>query len=155
MFDAIRIAVAIPLLVYASYSDIKTREVDNWIWLAMLALALPLLIFSNWKDLLLSVMIAFPFGYLMYLSGGYGAADTKAIWCLALLFPSAKNSTFILPFSHVFALSLITWVVIGSAIVTASEWIYGRFTGKKIKLQDIHLPAMPFILAGTALSFIF
>jgi preflagellin peptidase FlaK len=93
-FAAVRIAVSIVFLVYASWSDYKTREVSNRVWavFAPIALALSLaeLLLYNSSQLALfgiSVGVTVGFAFLLFYSGAFGGADSKAFMCIALALP--------------------------------------------------------------------
>ncbi len=81
-------------LIYASWSDYKTREVTNKVWAiyAPIALALTLaelLIFDISRLWLfgLSLGLTVGFALLLFYSGGFGGADSKALMCIALALP--------------------------------------------------------------------
>jgi len=89
-----RIAIALFFLLYASWSDYKTREVSNTVWEIFAPIALALTIFDIYINdstqlplygicIGLTVAIAFALFY----SGGFGGADSKALMCLALALP--------------------------------------------------------------------
>jgi preflagellin peptidase FlaK len=80
--------------LYASWSDYKTREVSNKVWLLFGPIAFGL----TMTELLLydtSNLIAYAacfgltagFAILLFYSGGFGGADAKALMCLALALP--------------------------------------------------------------------
>lgn len=94
ILDAARVTLAIAVLTYASYSDYKTREVDNRVWTlfapAGLALVLIELFFSGFADLWLyglSFGLTSLFAVLLFYAGGFGGADAKALMCIALALP--------------------------------------------------------------------
>jgi preflagellin peptidase FlaK len=82
-------------LLYASWSDYKTREVSNSVWIlyAPLALALTfseLLLYENASTMLsygISFSLTAVFSIILFYSGGFGGADAKALMCLALALP--------------------------------------------------------------------
>ncbi len=90
------IIVSIAILVYASWRDHKSREVSNKVWViyAPIALALTLseLLLFQQADL---VLYAITFGVsscialLLFYTGGFGGADSKALMCIALALPFA------------------------------------------------------------------
>jgi archaeal preflagellin peptidase FlaK len=94
IFAAARIAISLGFLVYASWSDYKTREVSNRVWAiyAPIALALSLaelLLFDSSQLWLfgLSFGLTAGFALLLFYSGGFGGADSKALMCIALALP--------------------------------------------------------------------
>lgn len=100
--DIIRTATALFFLFYASWSDYKTREVSNkvWIFFAPSALALTsadLLFYGDTSDLAfygLCFGLTASFAFILFYSGGFGGADAKALMCLALALPSYPQISF-------------------------------------------------------------
>ena len=94
IFAAARVAVTLVFLIYASWSDYKTREVSNRVWAiyAPIALALSLaelLLYESSQLWLfgLSVGLTVGFALLLFYSGGFGGADSKALMCIAMALP--------------------------------------------------------------------
>lgn len=93
---SLSIMVSIAVLSYASWRDYKCREVSNKVWAiyAPVALALTLLdllLFAQ-ADLLLFVLsfgVTAGIALLLFYSGGFGGADSKAMMCIALALPFA------------------------------------------------------------------
>lgn len=107
IFVVARIAFTAAILIYASWSDFKTREVSNRVWViyAPIALALSLsefLLFDPSKLLLfgLSAGLIVGLAFLLFYTGGFGGADSKALMCIAVALPFAP--TF---FSPIFGIS--------------------------------------------------
>ncbi|MFB3888303.1 MAG: A24 family peptidase C-terminal domain-containing protein [Candidatus Bathyarchaeia archaeon] len=91
---AARVALTLAVLVYASWSDYKTREVTNRVWMvyapAALALSLvELLLYDQPRLPLFALSFGFTAGFalLLFYTGGFGGADAKAFMCLALALP--------------------------------------------------------------------
>ena len=110
IFVASRIAVTAAILIYASWSDFKTREVSNRVWViyAPIAFALSLaefLLYDPSKLLLFGVSVGFTVGlaFLLFYSGGFGGADSKALMCIAVALPFAPTA-----FTPVFGISPIS-----------------------------------------------
>jgi preflagellin peptidase FlaK len=89
-----RTSVALVFLVYASWSDYKTREVSNKVWIAFAPIAFALtfaeLFIYEPENLIfygLSFAITATIAVLLFYSGGFGGADSKALMCLALALP--------------------------------------------------------------------
>jgi preflagellin peptidase FlaK len=94
IFAAARVAVTAVFLIYSSWSDYKTREVSNRVWAfyAPIALALSLselLLYepSSLPIFGLSVGLTTAFALLLFYTGGFGGADSKAFMCIALALP--------------------------------------------------------------------
>jgi preflagellin peptidase FlaK len=92
------------MLVYGSYSDVRTREVSDVVWVVMAVFGVffacvelhmgSLSLFQLFK----SVIVGAIFAFLLYILN-FGGADVKAIISLSLLFPNS-------PFFSAFHLSL-------------------------------------------------
>ena len=89
-----RTIVALVFTVYASWSDYKTREVENIVWIlfAPLAFALTLAeLILYWPSQLWLYGACFGltavFAVLLFYAGGFGGADAKALMCIALALP--------------------------------------------------------------------
>jgi preflagellin peptidase FlaK len=94
IFDFARSTMALLFLFYASWSDYKTREVSNKVWLLFGPLSLALttteLLLYGVSDLLPYAVcfgLTAGFAVILFYSGGFGGADAKALMCLALALP--------------------------------------------------------------------
>jgi preflagellin peptidase FlaK len=94
ILDAARTIVVIVFFLYASWSDYKSREVSDKVWLLLgplsLALTLPELYFFYPSQLIfygISIAVTVAFSILLFYAGGFGGADAKALMCLALALP--------------------------------------------------------------------
>jgi len=94
ILDASRVAVCLIFLTYASWSDHKTREVNNMVWaiLAPLALALTgfqFLMFTSELPYtyILSFAITSALAIALFYAGAFGGADAKALMCISLALP--------------------------------------------------------------------
>jgi preflagellin peptidase FlaK len=88
------VTVTLAFLLYASWSDYKTREVSNRVWAvyAPIAVALSLaeiLLYDLSKLAFfgLSFGLTAAFALLLFYAGGFGGADSKALMCIALALP--------------------------------------------------------------------
>jgi preflagellin peptidase FlaK len=101
IFDGARILLCISFLIYASWSDYKTREVSNKVWIIMGPLALVLtgfqfLVYSPEPlELVISYGLSFAItsalSIAVFYAGGFGGADAKALMCIALVLPIYPN----------------------------------------------------------------
>ena len=89
-----RVALCLSFLIYASWSDYKTREVDNTVWILSAPLAFTLtfleIYFYDFSQLPLYGIcfgLTATFAIILFYSGGFGGADAKALMCLALALP--------------------------------------------------------------------
>ena len=100
-FDVARVAVTVAFLGYASWSDYKTREVSNRVWVIYapigLALSLADLLLYDSSQLWLfglSVGMTVGFALLLFYTGGFGGADSKALMCIAFTLPFFPQGLF-------------------------------------------------------------
>ena len=94
IFDVVRTSVALLFLLYASWSDYKTREVSNTVWILFAPLAFALTFIEiclyGFSQLPLYGMcfgLTAAFAIVLFYSGSFGGADAKALMCLALALP--------------------------------------------------------------------
>jgi archaeal preflagellin peptidase FlaK len=94
IFAATRVTITIIFLVYASWSDYKTREVSNIVW----AIYFPIAFALSFAEFLiydisalpifgLSVGLTIGFALLLFYTGAFGGADSKALMCIAVALP--------------------------------------------------------------------
>ena len=105
ILDGARIILCLSFLIYASWSDYKTREVSNKVWaiLGPTALALTSLQFLIYSSQPLQLIISYVLSFAIisglalavFYAGGFGGADAKALMCIALALPVYPN--YILP----------------------------------------------------------
>jgi preflagellin peptidase FlaK len=99
LFTAVKVTLSLAFLVYASWSDYKTREVSNLVWAVYAPLALSL----SLAEFLVYNMYRLPFfglsfgvtaliAIVLFYSGGFGGADSKALMCIALALPFSTET---------------------------------------------------------------
>jgi preflagellin peptidase FlaK len=100
-FIAAKIILSLTVLLYASWSDHKTREVSNRVWAVYAPIALclslaELLLYEPTNLLLfgLSFGVTAAFALILFYSGGFGGADSKALMCIALALPFSTKALF-------------------------------------------------------------
>lgn len=101
ILDATRTTLSLLFLVYASWSDYKTREVSNRVWILFAPLAFSLtfaelLLFEQSQLLFYAICFGLTaaFAIILFYSGGFGGADSKALMCIALALPFYPESIF-------------------------------------------------------------
>ena len=101
IFEAAKVTLSLAFLIYASWSDYKTREVSNRVWvlfapLALLLSLVELLLYEPSKLPLfgLSFGITAIIAFVLFYSGGFGGADSKALMCIALALPFSPETLF-------------------------------------------------------------
>ena len=98
---ATKVTLTIAFLLYASWSDYKTREVSNRVWV----LFAPSALFLSLAELLLyepsklpffglSVGVTVAIAFVLFYSGGFGGADSKALICIAFALPFSTEMLF-------------------------------------------------------------
>jgi preflagellin peptidase FlaK len=126
IFDGARTIICLSFLIYASWSDYKTREVSNKVWIILGPLALALTAFQFFvftPELLLTYVLSFTvtsaLALAIFYSGGFGGADAKALICISLALPVYPS--YLLPqplglFSPLFPLTIFTNSVLLGAL---------------------------------------
>lgn len=102
-------------LLYASISDVRTREVSNTLWLILLPAGgvTTGIRFLVYPELTLLIVVSLAIIVLISLGGFYsgifGGADAKAFMCLATLTPLIPTSVppFLGPFHPFFAITML------------------------------------------------
>jgi len=106
--DLLRLLV-LPAFGYIAWRDIKTRRVPNKTWYPFALLGIVLLVWELYTvttgDVValrrrqfyvrtaLSIGFLIPLSYVFWLLGGFGGADAKAFFTIALLFPTYPEYT--------------------------------------------------------------
>jgi preflagellin peptidase FlaK len=101
--DLLRLLV-IPFFGYVAWRDIATRRVHNRTWIPLAVLAVVLLVWEFYVVMTgdvaafqqrrfyiqvgISLGFIIPLTYLFWLIGGFGGADAKAFFIIAVLFPT-------------------------------------------------------------------
>lgn len=87
-------AFALAVLVYASISDFKSREVSNWVWIMAYPAGLTMTTIAlasgtlSLETAIFSVGISLALGFILLYLGLYGGADAKALILVALTLPA-------------------------------------------------------------------
>ncbi len=99
---AANVTLSLAFLLYASWSDYKTREVSNHVW----AIYAPIALLLSLAEILLyeqdplsklslfglSFGVTAAFAIILFYSGGFGGADSKALMCIALALPFSTET---------------------------------------------------------------
>jgi len=98
--DIYRLVFALLILAYACYSDVRKRSVSNIVWLVMAGVGIA---FAGYYTIVQRMSFLIPFifsaiitgvaSYIFFRLGLFGAADAKALICIALLFPTQPGFT--------------------------------------------------------------
>ena len=100
ILEGARVSLCLSFLIYASWSDYKTREVSNMVWMLFAPLAFTLTFleiyigyeFSQLPSYGICFGLTATFAVVLFYSGGFGGADAKALMCLALALPFFPES---------------------------------------------------------------
>lgn len=99
IIDGIRIITILAVLLYASYTDIQTRKVPNWVWATPMIIAGLLISYEAYTydhiEILVSVFISVLFtgglAYILFKFRIFYGADYKAFVVIALLVPTTPE----------------------------------------------------------------
>lgn len=153
----IKIALILPFLAYASYTDIKYRIVKNKVWRVMLPLVIPFIIYDIATHNTTIYLVSFSFIVtailmipLTYLPEKYsiGGADAKLLILLSLLFQKQLITPLLSNISPpLFSISLFGNASILTAIWFFAQRIYRRSLNENYNIQET-APFMVAILIG-------
>jgi len=142
ILDGARIILCLSFLIYASWSDYKTREVSDKVWVILgpLALALTALQFLIYSpELLVSYVLSFvitsALALAVFYAGGFGGADAKALMCIALALPVYPNNLLPQPQGFVSPLFPIT-IFTNSVLLGALSVFYALFRNLVWKVRN-------------------
>lgn len=141
MFDYIIAIIAVIWLIAASISDIKTKEVPDWLNFSLISIAFTIFIFksiiqSSFNPILNSLIgfaIFFAIGNLMYYSRQWGGGDSKLLYGLGALFyqypkglTTIFNPNLNIPFLAILFLNLLIIGSIYGILISCSLMIKKR-----------------------------
>jgi preflagellin peptidase FlaK len=145
ILDGARILLCLSFLIYASWSDCKTREVSNKVWVILGPLALALtafqfLVYSSQPfQFLLSYVLCFTItsglAIAIFYAGGFGGADAKALMCIALALPVYPSHLLPQPPGFVSPLFPIT-IFTNSVLLGALSVFYALFRNLLWKVRN-------------------
>jgi len=94
ILDGVRVTFCVIVFIYSSWSDYRTREVSNKIWIFFAPLAFILTLMESLLQESFEITVygicfglTATFAIILFYSGGFGGADAKALMCLALALP--------------------------------------------------------------------
>jgi preflagellin peptidase FlaK len=145
IFDAARIILSLSFLIYASWSDYKTREVSNKVWIVMgpIAFILTSFQFLAYSPQPLQLVISYGLSFAItsalaiavFYAGGFGGADAKALMCIALALPDYPSHLLPQPVGFVSPLFPIT-IFTNSVLLGALSVFYALFRNILWKLRN-------------------
>ena len=154
VLDGVRVLLCLVFLSYASWSDFKTREVSNWVWvifapLALILTSLQFVIFT--PQLLQGYVLSFAatsaLSITLFYAGAFGGADAKAFICLSLALPFYPTDILkhaYMPYSNVvsplsqmlFTITIFSNAVLLAALsvlyIVARNLLWKQRTGKNL-----------------------
>jgi len=155
IFDLARSSATVVFLLYASWSDYKTREVSNRVWILFgptaFGLTMAELLLYDTSDLIAYAAcfgLTAGFAILLFYSGGFGGADAKALMCLALALPFYPSGL-LAPLSgevsliskNFFPITVFTNSVLFAAFTAVALLVYNVTrrlrTGEKLFQEDL------------------
>lgn len=135
VFDGIRVFLCLAFFIYASWSDLKKREVSNKVWVVLAPPAFTLTVLrcfmfaqESLNIYALSFAITSALSVTLFYAGAFGGADAKALICLSIALPSYPETLF-QPRSHFIPFFPIT--VFTNAVLLAA------FTSLYIILRNL------------------
>jgi Flp pilus assembly protein protease CpaA len=142
LLELIRTVLLVIYFGYASYQDLKTKQVSNRIWLIAILTGTPMLIFDLATQdpymLILYVVVVvmmFLVSCVLFYLAKFGGADAKALITLGLTMP------YLMPV-YVFANSMMVFLIYGLVLL-----LWKRKNALKIEVQ-----LLPFIFVGLLIS---
>jgi Flp pilus assembly protein protease CpaA len=116
MIEAVVLAVALVILLIGSYTDIKTREVPDWVNIAGIFIGIGLralwgLSGNGWSELgfgMVGFILFFALSIIMYYAGQWGGGDSKLLMAMGALlgFWFSKDSA---------GVGFLLWIILAGA----------------------------------------
>ncbi len=163
LLGLLSIALCSVCLLYACYSDLKTRSVPNELWLLMVLLGLPLAGYQVVRNgipylahYLLALLGTALLAYLFFRLHLFGGADAKGLIAIAVLFPTHPLDSRVLLDPFPFAITTLFNGAIVSAVILPlvflSLFVYNRVYFKPVEVhKDRWLVFIGYRLPITAL----
>jgi preflagellin peptidase FlaK len=145
--EGLQVFVALAFLLYASWSDLKTREVSNWVWVFFAPIGLTLSLVQlflfdfSYETLYwfgVSVGVTSALAVVLFYAGAYGGADAKALICLSFTLPFYPTNFISLAYVPlgIFPLSVFSNAVVLAALsvvyVVLRNVFWRQRTGKRL-----------------------
>ena len=148
------------ILLYACYSDLKSRSVANEVWLPMIAVGIPIAIYNVYLSGMpflirfgFSLLFTFLLAYLFFYLGLFGGADAKALIGIAILIPMNPLNASLLVDPLPFAITTLFNAAIISLIVPPSLFLYNlRHLRSKRLSENLNLAFIGYTVRIDALA---
>ena len=139
LINIISVLVVLAFLGYGSWSDIKTREVSNTVWLLFAPIGVTLTVARLYLSpellwiSLASIMIATSFALLLFYTGVFGGADAKGLICIGITIPTLPENipasvSLFHPFFPVVILSNSFLVAVSMALYILVRNIFWKYS---------------------------
>jgi len=139
VINLVSILVVLAFLGYGSWSDIKTREVSNIVWLLFAPIGATLTVARLYlsPELLWislgSIIVATSFALLLFYTGVFGGADAKGLICIGISIPTLPENipasvNFFHPFLPVVILSNSFLVAVSMALYILVRNMFWKYS---------------------------
>jgi len=139
LINIISVLVVLAFLGYGSWSDIKTREVSNTVWLLFAPIGVTLTVARLYLSpellwiSLASIIVAACFALLLFYTGVFGGADAKGLICIGISIPTLPENipvpvNFFHPFFPVVILSNSFLVAVSMALYILVRNMFWKYS---------------------------
>lgn len=142
--DIFSVAFCTLILIYACYSDLKTRSVTNRLWGLMIAVGCLIALYNCFRfgipfllGFILSVLFTFCLTYLFFRLRLFGGADAKCLIAISVLIPVQPDFAFV--YSQLllfpFAITTLLNAAIISLCIPLGLFVYNILTLSREELK--------------------
>ncbi|MFT8418089.1 MAG: prepilin peptidase [Acetobacter sp.] len=117
--------LALSLLFFSILTDVRAREIPDWISLVFLLMGLLRLPYCGWGSLV-GMCVIFGGAFGLWLAGFMGGGDVKLIASSSLLFPPLWQVRYILDIAIVGGFLAILYLVLRKVVSVPATPLYGR-----------------------------
>ncbi|NWG09904.1 MAG: prepilin peptidase [Nitrososphaerales archaeon] len=136
----LNLIVCFSMLAYASYSDWRTREVTDKLWVLFSLVGIAFIIIelspsfylSSLILILVSILLTFLISFILYYFGFFGGADMKALIVASLLIPVYYPQHYLHPFLSITSLTNGVFLTITLPAIFLTINVTRIVIGKKI-----------------------
>jgi preflagellin peptidase FlaK len=161
MIEILKVLACMPFLLYACYSDIKTRRVVNEVWYMMFGVGFIFIMYDFMTygipylvRNILTFLFIFAFVYILFQFGAFGGADAKVLMVISLIIPTFPvieiGSTYLpldgIPLFNIFAFSVFGNSVILTVIVPIGLFLYNLLKNPSRSLKRPYYMFIGYIL---------
>lgn len=143
MFEIVKVVATLLILLKASIEDLRSREIDDRLWIVMVLIAIPLNVLEylvKHFDVIFAFVqfvIMFAFANVMYYLLRFGGADCKALISLSIMFPTYPVLFPWVVKGLIFALSVLTNSVMFAPFMVLYFFVKNAVKGDFSKLMFI------------------